>query len=94
MAFNDHTNWTWDERVLRTLTSLGQAFAHLCIQLTDYLQGFDGYADRYSCALAKVRTPSLAQMPSSRCSVVGMTRGTGRLVRMRTRRCRAHAQCC
>ena len=54
MAFNDHTDWTWDEQVLRTLTSLGQAFTHLCIQLTDCLQRFDGYANRYSAALAKV----------------------------------------
>lgn len=56
MAFNDHTDWTWDEQVLRTLSSLGHAFAHLCRQLTDCLQRFDGYADRYSSALAKVDT--------------------------------------
>jgi hypothetical protein len=54
MAFNDHTDWTWDERVLRTLTSLDTAFGHLCTQLTDCLQRFDGYAERYSCAVAKV----------------------------------------
>ncbi|MEP7194207.1 MAG: transcriptional regulator [Actinomycetota bacterium] len=54
MAFNDHTDWTWDEQVLRMLTFLGQAFAHLCIELTACLERFDGYADRYSYALAKV----------------------------------------
>ena len=54
MAFNDHTDWTWDEHVLRVLSSVGQAFAHLCIRLTDCLQRFEGYADRYSSALAKV----------------------------------------
>jgi hypothetical protein len=54
MAFNDHTDWPWDEGVLRTLSSLDQAFGHLCRQLTDCLQRFDGYADRYSSALAKV----------------------------------------
>ncbi len=54
MALNDHTDWTWDEDVLRTLTSLDTAFGHLCLQLTKCLQRFDGYADRYSCALAKV----------------------------------------
>jgi hypothetical protein len=54
MAFNDHTDWTWDERVLRMLTSLDQAFGHLCIQLTDCLQCFDVYADRCSSALAQV----------------------------------------
>jgi hypothetical protein len=56
MAFNDHTDWTWDEQVLRVLSSEGQAFAHLCIQLTDCLQRFDGYADSYSSALTKVDT--------------------------------------
>jgi hypothetical protein len=54
MAFNDHADWTWDEHVVRTLTSLDQAFGPLCIQLTDCLQRFDGYAHRYSSALAKV----------------------------------------
>ena len=54
MAFNDHTDWIWDEQVLGMLTSLGQAFSHLCIQLTDCLQRFEGYADRYFSALAKV----------------------------------------
>jgi hypothetical protein len=54
MALNDHTDWTWDECVLRTLTSLDKAFGHLCIQLTDCLQRFDGYGDRYSSALVKV----------------------------------------
>ena len=54
MAFNDHTDWTWDERVLRELASLDRAFRQSCNQLADHLQRFDGYADRYSSALAKV----------------------------------------
>jgi hypothetical protein len=54
MAFNDHADWAWDERVLRTLTSLGHAFAHLCDRLASCLHRFDGYADRYSVALARV----------------------------------------
>jgi hypothetical protein len=54
MAFNDHTDWTWDERVLRTLTTLGEAFGRLCVRLAECLRRFDGYADRYSSALAKV----------------------------------------
>jgi len=54
MAFNDHTDWTWDERVLRTLTSVEQQFSHLCRRLADRLQRFDGYADRYAAALSKV----------------------------------------
>jgi len=53
MAFNDHADWSWDEGVLRMLTSLDEAFAHVCIQLTGCLQRFDGYADRFSSALTK-----------------------------------------
>ena len=54
MAFNEHTDWPWDERVLKTLASLDLAFRQLCNQLANGLQRFDGYADRYSSALAKV----------------------------------------
>lgn len=54
MAFNDHTDWTWDERVLRTLAALGGAFGQLCHRLADCLNRFEGYGDRYTTALAKV----------------------------------------
>jgi hypothetical protein len=54
MAFNDHADWRWDERILRTLTSLDRALAQLCGRLTACMRRFDGYADRYSAALAKV----------------------------------------
>jgi hypothetical protein len=54
MAINDHTDWRWDERVLRTLVSLDGAYRRVCLQLAECLQRFDGYADRYSSALAKV----------------------------------------
>ncbi|HEX7745956.1 MAG TPA: transcriptional regulator [Micromonosporaceae bacterium] len=54
MAFNDHTDWRWDERVLRTLKALDDAFRQMCIRPAECLQRFDGYADRYSSALAKV----------------------------------------
>lgn len=54
MAFNDHSDWKWDERVRRTLASLDRSFGHLCNQLTACLRRFDGYANRYSAALAKV----------------------------------------
>ena len=56
MAFNDHTDWRWDERVLRTLASLDTSFKLLCGRLTECLARFDGYADRYSSALRKVDT--------------------------------------
>lgn len=53
MAFNDHSDWRWDERVLRTLASVGTSFRELCAQLAAGLARFDGYADRYCGALAK-----------------------------------------
>jgi len=53
MALNDHTDWRWDERVLRTLASVEISFKDLCRQLADRLARFDGYADRYSSALSK-----------------------------------------
>jgi len=53
MALNDHTDWRWDERVLRTLASVEISFRDLCRQLTDCLARFDGYADRYAAALSK-----------------------------------------
>ncbi|MGI8448915.1 MAG: transcriptional regulator [Streptosporangiaceae bacterium] len=54
MAFNDHADWGWDERVLRTLASVATSFRFLCAQLTDSLARFGGYADRYSSALGRV----------------------------------------
>jgi hypothetical protein len=54
MAFNDHTDWRWDERVLRTLAALNRSYSQLCGQLTACLHRFEGYAGRYSAALAKV----------------------------------------
>lgn len=54
MAFNDHTDWAWDERVLRTLTSLNRSVGRLCENLTQHLARFGGYANRYAAALAKV----------------------------------------
>ena len=54
MAFNDHTDLRWDDRVLRALASLGGSFRHLCGQLSECLARFDGYAGLYSSALSKV----------------------------------------
>ncbi len=52
MAFNDHTDWRWDDRVLQTLASLERSFRRLCGQLSECLARFDGYADLYSAALS------------------------------------------
>jgi hypothetical protein len=54
MAFNDHTDWRWDERVLRTLASVDDAFRQVCDRLAACLARFDGYADLYSSARRRV----------------------------------------
>src|SRR3712207_7415788 len=45
------SDWGWDERVLRTLTSIERAFRDLCNDLVALLSRFDGYGDRFSSAL-------------------------------------------
>jgi hypothetical protein len=50
LAFNDHTDWRWDERVLRILAVIDDAFRAVCDRLTACLARFDGYADLYSSA--------------------------------------------
>ncbi|RBY89082.1 transcriptional regulator [Blastococcus sp. TBT05-19] len=55
MAANDHTDWRWDERVLRTLSSVERSFVALCAELADRLERFDGYGQRYSAALRRVQ---------------------------------------
>jgi hypothetical protein len=54
LALNDHTDWRWDERVLRTLRTLNQQLDQLCAPLARSLPRFDGYAARFSAALAHV----------------------------------------
>jgi hypothetical protein len=53
-AFNDHTDWTWDEGVLRTLASLGRALDRVCEPLARVLPRFAGHVPRYRAALAEV----------------------------------------
>jgi hypothetical protein len=55
MAINDHTDWRWDEKVLRTLASIVSSFGPLCGQLTGCLARFGGYAGLYSAALSKAQ---------------------------------------
>jgi hypothetical protein len=56
MAFNDHSDWRWDERVLQTLTWLEGPFGRLGDQLSGCLERFGGYRKRYSSALARAMT--------------------------------------
>ena len=54
MAANDHTDWAWDEQVLRTLANLSVALRGVEERLVIVLQRFGGYADRFATALAQV----------------------------------------
>lgn len=54
MARNDHTDWAWDEQVLRTLATMGRRFGDLCDRLSSHLARFGGYGPRYSAALTKI----------------------------------------
>lgn len=56
MSLNDHTDWRWDERVLRTLATVRQSFNRLCGDLSGCLARFDAYADLYASALGKAAT--------------------------------------
>jgi hypothetical protein len=56
MAANDHTDWGWDERVFRTLDALGRQLPVVIDPLAGALQRFDGYATRFSAALAEVNS--------------------------------------
>ena len=65
LAFNDHTDWRWDERVLRTLASLDDSFRHLCDRLAGCLARFDGYADLYTSARRQAETGQRAWVDAS-----------------------------
>lgn len=54
MAPNDHTDWGWDEAVLRSLAAISPAFEDVCGTLSAALRRFEGYAERYAAALSKV----------------------------------------
>lgn len=53
MAANDHTDFRWDDNVLKTLTSLGRRLHPLTSDLSAALTRFDGYAARYDAALSR-----------------------------------------
>jgi hypothetical protein len=54
MAANDHSDWAWDEQVLRTLASLGDALDQVMGPLVAELPRLDGHVQRYRSALARV----------------------------------------
>ncbi|HET6653544.1 MAG TPA: transcriptional regulator [Nocardioides sp.] len=54
MATNDHSDWAWDERVLKTLAGLARRLEPLGAELSGALARFAGYSERFSAALARV----------------------------------------
>lgn len=54
LAANDHRDWRWDERVLDELGRLGRRLGPVAATLSAALERFDGYAERYAAALARV----------------------------------------
>jgi hypothetical protein len=54
LAANDHSDFRWDDRVLRELGSLSDSLRQVCDPLGSALRRFDGYAGRFADALAKV----------------------------------------
>ena len=55
IALNDHTDWRWDERVLRALASLDTAFRDLCDDLASSLARFAAYPGLFSTALRQAQ---------------------------------------
>ncbi|MGO1182758.1 MAG: transcriptional regulator [Micrococcaceae bacterium] len=54
-APNDHTDLTWDGRILDHLASLGSELRPLVERLATVLARFDGYGPRYDAALLRAR---------------------------------------
>lgn len=53
MARNDHTDWRWDERVLRALAAVDGPFRRLADGLAAELSRYAGYGPRFAAALAQ-----------------------------------------
>jgi hypothetical protein len=54
LAANDHTDWGWDEAVLRSLAALGAGLERALAPLVEVLLRFGGHAERYRAALRRV----------------------------------------
>ncbi len=54
MAANDHSDWAWDEQVLRALAAVARDLAPVEADLAGALDRFAGYCARLRAALARV----------------------------------------
>ncbi|GAA3570187.1 transcriptional regulator [Kribbella ginsengisoli] len=55
LAFNDHTDLDWDQRVVDELGALGDSLRKISEQIGAVLERLDGYDDRFAAALSRVR---------------------------------------
>jgi hypothetical protein len=55
LAFNDHTDHRWDDRVMVELELVDRDLRAVCDRLTAVLARFDGHAARHTAALERVR---------------------------------------
>ena len=51
MAANDHSEWRWDEDILKSLAGLAQSVRPVGDRLEHALARFAGYPDRFAAAL-------------------------------------------
>ena len=54
MAANDHSEWRWDENVLKSLAGLSRSLRPVGDQLAQALARFAGYPERFGAALDRV----------------------------------------
>lgn len=55
LAFNDHTDAVWDQKVIDELADLAERLRPLVIQLATLLDRFHGYHGRFAAALDRAR---------------------------------------
>ncbi len=75
LAVNDHSDKTWDQRVLKTLSTLTEELRSLCLDVSGRLVRFGGYDERFSVALQRVESGDLSWVnrpKSDSCHTVWM----------------------
>lgn len=74
-AVNDHSDWGWDQRVLRDLRDLAVRLREVAAGLTGVLSRFEGYDERFEASLRRVDEGDLSGVDRPRedsCHTVWM----------------------
>lgn len=74
-AVNDHSDWAWDERVLRDLRDLAGRLREIVAELSGVLTRFAGYDERFEASLRRVDEGDLSGVDKPRedsCHTVWM----------------------